>query len=42
VSDHARAIWTLVVLSEWLQWLDSERVAVSVAQQEEVLAQQSL
>lgn len=21
-SDHARAIWTLIVLSEWLQWLD--------------------
>jgi asparagine synthase (glutamine-hydrolysing) len=40
-SDHARAIWTLVVLSEWLQWLNSERVTVAVAQ-EEVLAQQSL
>ena len=21
-GDHARAIWTLIVLSEWLQWLD--------------------
>ncbi|GLQ45331.1 asparagine synthetase B [Dyella lipolytica] len=23
-SDHARAIWTLIVLSEWLGWLDSQ------------------
>jgi len=21
-GDHARALWTLIVLSEWLQWLD--------------------
>ena len=20
-ADHARAIWTLIVLSEWLEWL---------------------
>lgn len=26
-ADHARAIWTLVVLSEWLQWLRKERSA---------------
>ncbi|WP_345782704.1 asparagine synthase (glutamine-hydrolyzing) [Dyella flagellata] len=32
-SDHARAIWTLVVLSEWLQWLDSERVAAAVKEE---------
>lgn len=24
-SDHARAIWTLIVLSEWLRWLHGER-----------------
>ena len=40
VSDHARAIWTLVVLSEWLQWLNSERVAVAV-EQEQMLVRQS-
>ncbi|RDS79734.1 asparagine synthase (glutamine-hydrolyzing) [Dyella monticola] len=40
VSDHARAIWTLVVLSEWLQWLDSERVAQAV-EEEQALARQS-
>jgi len=20
VADHARALWTLIVLSEWLEW----------------------
>jgi asparagine synthase (glutamine-hydrolysing) len=39
-SDHARAIWTLVVLSEWLQWLDSERVTAP-AQEEHLLVRQS-
>jgi len=39
-NDHARAIWTLVVLSEWLQWLHSERVAVAM-QEEQVLLRQS-
>jgi asparagine synthase (glutamine-hydrolysing) len=40
VSDHARAIWTLVVLSEWLQWLNSERVQMA-AEEEQVLLRQS-
>jgi len=39
-NDHARAIWTLVVLSEWLQWLQSERAAVAM-QEEQVLLRQS-
>ena len=39
-SDHARAIWTLVVLSEWLQWLDSERVTAA-AHEEHLLVRQS-
>lgn len=40
VSDHARAIWTLIVLSEWLQWLNSERTTVAV-KEEQVLVRQS-
>lgn len=40
VSDHARAIWTLVVLSEWLQWLSSER-ATAALEEERVLLRQS-
>jgi hypothetical protein len=23
-ADHARALWTLLVLSEWLEWVDKE------------------
>jgi asparagine synthase (glutamine-hydrolysing) len=41
VSDHARAIWTLVVLSEWLQWLNSERVAMAAEEERQVLVRQS-
>jgi asparagine synthase (glutamine-hydrolysing) len=40
VSDHSRAIWTLIVLSEWLQWLSSEK-AVCAVQEEQVLVRQS-
>jgi asparagine synthase (glutamine-hydrolysing) len=30
-EDHARAIWTLVVLSEWLEWLHAGSNAFGVA-----------
>ena len=26
-ADHARALWTLIVLSEWREWLDSRTVS---------------
>ncbi|MGH8125903.1 MAG: asparagine synthase (glutamine-hydrolyzing) [Rhodanobacteraceae bacterium] len=31
-SDHARAIWTLIVLSEWLEWLCEIRTAPLIAE----------
>lgn len=30
-ADHARAIWTLIVLSEWLEWLRENRAAPLIA-----------
>jgi asparagine synthase (glutamine-hydrolysing) len=30
-GDHARAIWTLIVLSEWLQWLDQRAELTALA-----------
>ncbi|MGH8147457.1 MAG: asparagine synthase (glutamine-hydrolyzing) [Rhodanobacteraceae bacterium] len=31
-ADHARAIWTLIVLSEWLEWLREIRAAPLIAE----------
>jgi len=28
-ADHARALWTLLVLSEWLNWVSEETTALS-------------
>lgn len=30
-ADHARALWTLLVLSEWLEWVGSENTAETPA-----------
>ena len=27
-ADHARALWTLIVLSEWLDWVAAETACV--------------
>ncbi|HUA80817.1 MAG TPA: asparagine synthase (glutamine-hydrolyzing) [Dyella sp.] len=37
-ADHARAIWTLIVLSEWLQWFHGES-ATRAVEEESALAQ---
>jgi asparagine synthase (glutamine-hydrolysing) len=28
-ADHARALWTVIVLDEWMRWLDRHTVEVS-------------